>query len=154
MNRQRLLFAVASATRYQSVLTALAKSFDITLANNRWDADAALQEDPDVLVVADVLPGGRGLELCERGRNRPGGSRRLVLVVGDSDTAALERARSRGIIDGWIARDAGTGSFLNRLWDLQTARDDARVAALGDPARTLLERSEEHTSELQSLMRI
>lgn len=150
MNSQRLLFAAASAARYRAVIEALGAVFAITQADNRWDADAAIQDDPDVLVVEDVLPGGRGLKICERGRIRPDGSRRLVIVVGDRDRASIEEARARGMIDGWIPKDASAGEFLSRFWESHSARDDARAAALGAPAKALIGQARALFQELES----
>lgn len=150
MNRQRLLFAAASAARYRAVVEALGAAFAVTSADNRWDADAAILDDPDVLVVEDVLPGGRGLKVCERGRNRPDGSRRLVIVIGDTDRAFQADARTRGIVDGWIPRGVSAGEFLSRFWELNAARDDARAAALGAPARALVEQARALFRELES----
>lgn len=150
MNRQRLLFAVASAARYGDVIEALAGAFTVVLVDNRWDADAAIRDDPDIMVVEDMLPGGRGLKVCERARHRPDGSRRLVLVIGDTDRASLEDAKVRGIFDGWIAHGASSGAFLNRFWELHAARDDARAAALGVPARTLVAQARALFRELES----
>lgn len=138
MRRERLLLAMGSTLRREAVIAALGRRFAVTAVDSRWDADAALDEDPQVLVVDDILPGGRGLKVCERGRLRPDGSRRLAVLIADHDAAAVHQAMADGVIDGWIPRDAGAGTVLGRLWDLLAGLDDSTAAAHGDGAARLV----------------
>ncbi len=127
MSLQHILLAAGLPGRYQAILGAIGDTFATTAVDNRWDADAALATDPDILIVEDVLPGGNGLKFCERARLRPDGSRRTVLVISDSDRSALADIRDRGIIDSWIAKNASPGALLTRFWELQAGRDDERL---------------------------
>lgn len=141
MTLERLLLGVANPARYNAILVAFRDSFEVTCVDNRWDADAALESNPDIVVVEDVLPGGRGLKICERARERPGGQNALILVIADHDSSAVEEARQAGVIDGWVLRSASAGSVLHRFWDLYSTRDDRRLAAEEPEAKVLLDNS-------------
>lgn len=148
MRHQRILLAVGLPGRYEAILGAFGDTFSITAVDNRWDADAAIAADPDILIVEDVLPGGRGLKICERGRFRQDGSKRVVMVVGDSDRAALAEAKSKGIIDRWVRKDISPGVFLTRFWELQGAQDDVRLAEVVPQATAVVARGRALFQEL------
>ena len=93
MTHQRILLAAGLPGRYEAILGAIGDAFSTTAVDNRWDADAALATDPDNLIVEDVLPGGHGLKICERGRIRPDGSKRRVMVVCDRDSTSLRKPK-------------------------------------------------------------
>lgn len=148
MSLERLLLATANPARYEAVRVVLAEAFDLHAVDNRWDADAGLERDPDVLVVEESLPGGRGLRICERARGRPGGENCLVILLGDRDRAAVDEASGAGLIDGWISRSATAGGFLNEFWTLYRVRDDRRLLAAGPQVGPLLDSSNRLFDEL------
>src|SRR3546814_4426420 len=61
--------------------------------------------------------------------------------------------RMMGALDGKIAIITGAGSGIGRASALRFAAEGAKLV-IGDKTAAVHERSEEHTSELQSLMRI
>lgn len=150
MKLERLLLATANPARYEAVRVVLGEAFELHAVDNRWDADAVLERDPDVLVVEESLPGGRGLRICERARNRPDGQNCLIILLGDRDRAAVDEASGAGLIDGWISRTASAGEFLNQFWGLYGVRDDRRLLAAGPEAEPLLNNSRRLFDELGS----
>lgn len=127
MTAERLLLALENPLRYEAVRVVLAEAFELDRVDNRWQADAGVERGPDVLLIDESLPGGRGLKICERAREAPGGANRLIVLIGDRDQAAVEEARAAGVIDGWIPRSISPGEFLNRFWTLYRSRDDRRL---------------------------
>src|SRR3546814_10228719 len=89
---------------------------------------------------------------------------RISQNVGEGFDAVVFRFSGRGLVEHRedrvrrLVRRAGSGTIDERqkmLVDEHALRKDARLVGLVQPAREIrLERSEEHTSELQSLMRI
>ena len=152
MTPERLLFAVAHPARYEAIRVVLAESFTLRLVESRWDADTAVDEGPDIMLVEQVLPGGRGLRICERARSRADGRDRLIVAIGDTDTAAVEEAKVAGVIDGWIPRNLASGEFLTRFWALYGQRDDRRLTAAGPEAKPLVERGRALFAELEGGM--
>ncbi|MEQ9333582.1 HD domain-containing phosphohydrolase [Thalassobaculum sp.] len=153
MTPERLLFAVSDPARYEAIRVVLAESFTLRLAETRWDADSAVDEGPDIMLVEQVLPGGRGLRICERARSRADGKDRLIVAIGDADTAAVEEATLARVIDGWIPRNLAPGAFLTRFWALYGRRDDRRLMmAAGPEAKPLVERGRALFAELDGGM--
>lgn len=150
MNQERLLFVIANPTRYEAVKVVLADVFDLKAVDNRWEADAILEQDPKVLVVEEVLPGGSGLKICERARSRPGGKGRLIILIGDRDRAAVDEEIKSGLIDGWIPRAASAGEFLHRFWNLYSRRDDLRMLTAEPSAGPVLSSSRQLFDEIGS----
>lgn len=138
MKTQTILLAVGRPDRYEWMLGAFGDAFTTVSVDNRWEADAAVAQDPDILIVEDVLPGGRGLKICQRARLRPGGARRRIMVVGDSDRAAIDEAMAEGIVDAWVPRDVAPGAFLSTFWAMQTESHDRRTLEAAPDACRLL----------------
>lgn len=148
MTPERLLFAVADPPRYEAIRVVLAETFRMRLVETRWEADAAVDDGTDVLLVEQILPGGRGLKICERARTNADGADRLIIAIGDADAAAVAEATTAGIIDGWIPRSVTSGEFLTRFWALYRDRDDRRLMDAGPEVKPLVERGRALFAEL------
>ncbi len=138
MTQERLLLAVASPARYEAIRVVLAEAFRLRTVENRWDADSAVDEGQDIVVVDHVLPGGRGLKICERARARSDGTQRLIILLCDSASPPIEEALRAGVIDGWLPRNLPAGALLTRFWELFKERDDNRLFTAGQAARPLI----------------
>src|SRR3546814_7066988 len=103
---------------------------DIEVVGSAPDGEAAWRElqrlKPDVLVTDIEMPGLTGLELAQRVQ-RQQLPVRVVILTTFARPGFLRRALDAGVC-GYLLKDS--------------------------PAEQLADRSEEHTSELQSLMRI
>lgn len=148
MTQERLLLAIANPARYEAIQVVLGEAFELHSVDNRWEADAGVGRYPDIMVVEDVLPGGRGLKICERARISPDGADRLIILVADREGAAVDEAKAGGVIDGWIPRAVPPGVFLNRFWELYGTRDDRRILAAGPEAEALVDRGRALFDEL------
>jgi len=150
MPQERLLLAISSPRDYESVQVVLSEAFETRVFANRWDADAGLDRKPDILLVEDSLPGGRGLKVCERARALPGGRARLIVLIGNAATA--EAAKTAGVIDGWIPGTISPGEFLTRFWRLYRTRDDRKLVAAGAEAAPLIRSGRALFDELETGM--
>lgn len=141
MSLERLLLGVANPARYNAVRVAFGDAFDVTCVDNRWEADAVVDTDPDIIIVEDVLPGGRGVKICERARERRGCKNALILIIADHESSAVEEAKDAGIIDGWMLRNSPAGTILHGFWELYSARDDQRLSDAEPEAKAILDQS-------------
>ena len=86
----------------------------VTLASNSDDAlVVAVSEQPEMIVVDRKLPPMGGIRLCKKLRSNPTLKGRRVVVLGDSEDEASERA----------AMDAGADAYLSRLLDPKSLLD-------------------------------
>src|SRR3546814_906034 len=139
---------------------------DIEVLGAAADGEIAWRElqrlQPDVLVTDIEMPGLSGLELAQRVQRHELATK-VVIVTTFARAGFLRRALDAGV-SGYLLKDAPAEDLAEalrkvhrggRAIDPQMALDAwSEADPLNDRERQVLRLADEHTSELQSLMRI
>src|SRR3546814_10256128 len=120
-----------------------------------WSSDVCSSD----LNSFDLVTSQYGIEYCDDVRTTPEVARvlapdgRVALLLHHADSRLAQVAREELRLADWLLRPAGFLDDLEAIapWIRQATTAEGREALRDD---TSAHRSEEHTSELQSLMRI
>ncbi len=101
------------------VLQLLQKSFDklnlpVAVCRKKEELQELLaKEQPDVLIINEILENGSGIEFCMASQGRYPGMLKLIMV--DCLTETIVEAKQKGIIDGYLTKPVSDTAILEAI---------------------------------------